>query len=450
MQTRKTGPAPITRHPLFPAIVSLWFAALFGMGSLALRTAHLESLVGALHIDALVPAAAPPLGFTARILVALALAVIGALVGWMAGRRLARIGTANPRRDEAGSPAVDAVPDAAEAWADDEDLARLEAARPPAAATPATGRRRPLAMQEDHTTPTPVRMAKHENPLDPEILDLSALEQMGFDRTPAPPEPAPAPEVTVTEALERAREAPALPIEPQPAPVVEPRAEIPAPPLPAAGAARLLAAPLDTLGLVEMVERLALALARHREALAAALTADAPVIASRPVAEATIVEVVEVAEVAAPSLVPSVPEPVAIDPAEEPPLPIALPAALRPLPIVDAVAEDEAVPGPELASLLPPRAFSRPVAVPAPTEAAMAPRIEQPGPADGAIEPVVIFPGQGQPGAAARRFDAPANAAHAKAATPAARQAAAPADANATEAALKAALATLQRMSGAA
>lgn len=80
---------PITRHPLFPAIVALWFAALFGLGSLAIRPGLIESLVLASHIDLVIPAAAPPLGLTARIFIALLLAVGGGMLGAMIARRIA-------------------------------------------------------------------------------------------------------------------------------------------------------------------------------------------------------------------------------------------------------------------------------------------------------------------------------------------------------------------------
>ncbi|MBW8755643.1 MAG: hypothetical protein JF595_16150 [Sphingomonadales bacterium] len=80
---------PISRHPLFPAIVALWFAAPLALGSFALSVSALETLVLAGHIDSLVPAAAPPLGMTARLALALALGFIGALVGWVLARRLA-------------------------------------------------------------------------------------------------------------------------------------------------------------------------------------------------------------------------------------------------------------------------------------------------------------------------------------------------------------------------
>ena len=93
MANQKRQPAkaqPISAHPLFAAVVALWFGALFGLGSLAVRPALLENLVLQSHIDLVIPAAAPPLGLTARILLALALAALGAMLGIWLSRRLTR------------------------------------------------------------------------------------------------------------------------------------------------------------------------------------------------------------------------------------------------------------------------------------------------------------------------------------------------------------------------
>ena len=81
---------PITSHPLFPAVVGLWFGALFGLGSLAVRPSLIEDLVLSTRIDLIIPAAAPPLGITARIMLALIMAVLGAIVGVVLARRLTR------------------------------------------------------------------------------------------------------------------------------------------------------------------------------------------------------------------------------------------------------------------------------------------------------------------------------------------------------------------------
>ena len=87
-RTRAAGPQPITRHPLFPVLVALWFGALFGLGSLAVRIGLIEALVLKLGVDQILSFAAPPLGMKARILIALAMAVMGALLGLSLGHRL--------------------------------------------------------------------------------------------------------------------------------------------------------------------------------------------------------------------------------------------------------------------------------------------------------------------------------------------------------------------------
>ena len=81
---------PISSNPLFPAVVALWFGALFGLGSLAVRPSLLEELVLNSHIDLVVPAAAPPLGVTTRILLTLTMAALGAILGVWLARRLTR------------------------------------------------------------------------------------------------------------------------------------------------------------------------------------------------------------------------------------------------------------------------------------------------------------------------------------------------------------------------
>lgn len=107
-QKRKQAPAkPITSHQLFPAVVALWFGALFGLGSLAVRPSLLESLVRSSRIDLIVPAAAPPLGVTARMLMALILAAIGAGIGIAIARRLARP-KLEPRERKRNARSVDA------------------------------------------------------------------------------------------------------------------------------------------------------------------------------------------------------------------------------------------------------------------------------------------------------------------------------------------------------
>ena len=80
---------PVSQHPVFPAIVALWFAALLGIGSLLLPVMLFERAVQASSLAAAVPAAEPPLGVTARILIALVAAGIGVLTGLLIARKVA-------------------------------------------------------------------------------------------------------------------------------------------------------------------------------------------------------------------------------------------------------------------------------------------------------------------------------------------------------------------------
>lgn len=165
-QTRNGGGKPITSHPLFPAVVALWFGALFGLGSLAIRASLLEELIIASRIDLIIPAAAPPLGLTARMLLALGLAAFGATIGAWIGRKL---GEAKPEKRERRRDAravereqprrtapVYAAPSAQEADCDeldepslaDERIQAQPSERPSAPAL--AGRRRALAVTDDN------------------------------------------------------------------------------------------------------------------------------------------------------------------------------------------------------------------------------------------------------------------------------------------------------------
>ena len=88
--------APISSHPAFPAIVALWFAALLGLGCLILPSVLFERLVAITGLASIVPAAAPPLGFTARAMLALAAAIAGAAIGLILARKIAGVQTAQP------------------------------------------------------------------------------------------------------------------------------------------------------------------------------------------------------------------------------------------------------------------------------------------------------------------------------------------------------------------
>ena len=93
-------------------MVVIWFGALFGLASLAIRPALLERLVSAAGIDLLVPMAAAPLGTTARLLVALMMTLLGCVVGAIVGRGLAKPAakTAGARRRPAPTAQVEDGP----------------------------------------------------------------------------------------------------------------------------------------------------------------------------------------------------------------------------------------------------------------------------------------------------------------------------------------------------
>lgn len=79
----------ITQHPLFATVVPVWLAATFALSTLAVRGELLERIVLSTQLDLILPMATPPLGTTARLLLAVAFGLLGALLGWAAVRMLA-------------------------------------------------------------------------------------------------------------------------------------------------------------------------------------------------------------------------------------------------------------------------------------------------------------------------------------------------------------------------
>lgn len=79
---------PVSAHPVFPVIVALWFAALFGIGILVLPGILIERAVDATGLAAIVPSAAPPLGFSARLMLAAGAGMVGALGGLLIARKV--------------------------------------------------------------------------------------------------------------------------------------------------------------------------------------------------------------------------------------------------------------------------------------------------------------------------------------------------------------------------
>ena len=81
---RRHGFRPLYTHPVFPAVVAAWFAALLGLGSLMLPA----DLIGRLLAAGGMAASAASFGFTARATIALAAALAGVGLGLSLARRV--------------------------------------------------------------------------------------------------------------------------------------------------------------------------------------------------------------------------------------------------------------------------------------------------------------------------------------------------------------------------
>jgi len=373
--------APVTAHRLFPAFAAVWFAALFGLGSLAIPGSLLGAVVLKTGLPAIVPAAAPPLGFTAHLLVAFALTVFGAALGLALALRLRPQGKAQVRRAAPVVPAAapepeatykvrarDAHPDApprrplvlTEALVDPLAEETVEPEPEPETFAPLLRRKpRPASAEPvDESTPyIPEYTPGGTGAVRP--LDLSALD---LDEPIEEPFVAPV-----------AIEAAVVDVAPKPEPELAPEpAAIPAhpvliaatPQLPVGFAAALpdaaqikrspvAGAPLEKLGLVQLIERLALAIAEQKAANEAVIAAD-------NAAEAAPVDpAFEPGPFSQPHLV----APAAQD-ADVPAIGSAREAILRRL---GAIAAGEAVDAADSAASA--RLFTRPAPVSAPTEA---------------------------------------------------------------------------------
>ena len=303
------GLRAVLTHRLFPGLCALWFAALFGLGCLVAGNAALGGLVVALHLPAVLPAAAPPLGLTARLVLALALAGIGGALGLGAGLVLfARAGGQLPVRtavqpaaaasvQSAPEPAMrvrsrDAHPDAPPR----RPLVVTEDVLPYPTAmveTPPPGEDRDhadLDPKVDHGDLPPFLAAAYASmnplaqtaPAGPAVHESVAVAPLATKPEPAKPEPA-KPEPAVSETSAPVAVAP-LATKPEPAaamapiePAAAPEPVVSAPPLASLAAAApkvpLTQLPLGGLGLVQLIERLAQAIAVRQQHRAAALEA---------------------------------------------------------------------------------------------------------------------------------------------------------------------------------
>ena len=275
--------SPVTAHPWFAALVALWFAALLGLSSLVLAPAMLERIVAASGIDTFIAAAAPPLGQTARLLVALGLATLGGLLGLILGRFLAaRAQGAKLDHSDVVYVASDGViGDEADTFGVDEPgmglrdrLARL------------TGQGDGPRDFDD----LPKLRARDRHPDAPGRKPLTPSDDLvADDRPPVEPGYAPAAQevVMLAEDVAEADEPLELDVAVAEAATEDPlspldaTAPVPAPALAPAPAPAIARAKLDSLGVVQLTERLAIAMqarrdrdARRREA--AAVSADEP------------------------------------------------------------------------------------------------------------------------------------------------------------------------------
>ena len=560
---RDASRPPISLHPAFPGIVALWFAALLGVGSMVLPVVLLERGVEASGLAAWVPAAAPPLGFTARGIIALAAAIAGAAVGVVIARRVARAhdgdrparfgkfasGARRPisvneelggeglinghglpvsrRRalaiaeDERPSDFLYMAPlpgnpeeDHPLAFADrplerpaapgaDDPLELCDAVEDPGPGADFGAFAEPDAFEDPQAAlpdeDPPMTFKQEFQPSSPE--PPAGLKRQEFAAAPARSEPEPLPFSPPSLARRAAMVEAEAPHDAAPAPEPEPEPEpirpqpVPAAPEPPPFRGDWASASVAELGLVQLVQRLGASLERRRDRLAAAPDAApaAPAPAGFEPAAAEDAAQAMAAYFGKPAATIEAeprPEPESAAEAEpvSPAQPIAFaaaPAAQRPRLLGSWQAPDDdddldAMPSftlPLRRTVSPTIAFAEPVEPQAagdendnePAEGddgyssllamrnPLAPkgtgfvRIDEPEPDDDAVEPAVVFPGRHQAGLAAleggtatpRPFDPPADE-HAR---PALASYAAPAD---TDAALRAALATLQRMSGTA
>lgn len=270
-------------YHLFPALVALWFAGVFALGSLAVEVSLLERAVLALGLDQVIAAAAPPLGLTARVLLALAMAAVGGVLGIVVAAlftRRDRPATQWQKPVAATKPQVrtrDSHPDApprrpisAFEEFDDEPLESLSASpnRIRNDAPPVTAEAIDEVIERAPVAPprfAPPPSARNERRSLIEMFGLG--EAQASEPPPQPPAAESMPPVAEPAPVTYPAE------EPEPAASAEPLdppCESPAPP--ASAADKLRTAPLDALSHVELIERLAIGLQRRREeAVAAAL-----------------------------------------------------------------------------------------------------------------------------------------------------------------------------------
>ncbi|MGB3740079.1 MAG: hypothetical protein WA948_12105 [Pontixanthobacter sp.] len=217
--TKAAAPVPLSAHPIFPLVVATWFAALFGIGSLLLPVILFETALGATGISAWLPAAQAPFGLTARVLVGAVAALIGAIAGVLIARRFAiaqrgrdgrparRTAAKTPiiSREELGSDSLDTPVDPSEAQAEGGPFAPVPPeptryAPVPPEPTRYAAERRAFGMSDDgewddpcESAPLPGRIEPDEEDLadNPESGDLDPNGDRSRSVTPVTPEAPP-------------------------------------------------------------------------------------------------------------------------------------------------------------------------------------------------------------------------------------------------------------------
>lgn len=288
-ETARSGAsAPISAHPAFPAIVALWFAALFGLGSMVLPAALVEIAVVRTGLDAILPELAAPLGIKGRMMIALAMTVAGAALGLFVARKVAAsqqmVEPARKRRSVPTDILSRRPISAHDELGDDLEMIQAAETESPATFAPSPGvhpgRRRALSITEesgmtglprdiplpgadfDDFPASPARQPTIPSPMispSPVISPREPLELDAFAPI-APTGPVSEPEVTVDPVRPFMRPEPVA----EQLPPVHPAPSFGGVPTFAGEAPRSLARPLAELGIVELVERLAAAMKSHK------------------------------------------------------------------------------------------------------------------------------------------------------------------------------------------
>lgn len=277
----RSAQQPVTAHRLFPALVALWLAALLGLGSFAVPASLIEDVLVAAHVSAVVPSASPPIGLTARLLIAMVMALAGIVGGVLIALRLRPRAAPVARRRTAGATCHDPA-ELVEEEQEIQDASPLVRAFD---AHPDAPPRRPFDLSEALPYDYPqagsslAETPLGENLVADEVAD-PAFAVFGDGDTEAQ-KPMPVHEMQWVEAeWSEVEEAAADHLmasiagdcsnaHEQTEPLKEPHAALP---LLEAGALHsapatsklLRSAPLESLGLVQLIERLALAMEEHR------------------------------------------------------------------------------------------------------------------------------------------------------------------------------------------